>query len=298
VTAILLLVAIVGVVAGGAWLRQRRSDREISSIDQHRSTLTTLASIERRTDVRSLRRSRPSDSAATVLPRVDPGNDHLHVEDRGFGEQVYVFDDAKPFTDAPSLDVEEQRRADWAIHHMGSNHRGRHPLGLWMAVGLLAVAVAIGALVEHQSGTTPVVTLPPSSTTTTSTTTTTLPDAVPPVSSGPGVATYAVSTPTYAITVHPASPCWVQITGTGSSTTLFAATVPVHGGATIPLTEGASVSIGSPSGVQILLNGAPIKLPTLASPTVLTFTVPVPSSTTSTVPSATTTTLPSNVLTG
>jgi len=72
----------------------------------------------------------------------------------------------------------------------------------------------------------------------------------------------------------------------------------LHGGATIPLTEGASVSIGSPSGVQILLNGAPIKLPTLASPTVLTFTVPVPSSTTSTVPSATTTTLPSNVLTG
>lgn len=295
-TAIVLLVVIIALVGAGAWLRQRRSDREISSVDRHRSTLSTLGGMQRAGDLSAIRRARPMGSGR-ALPMVDPSVDHVHAEVRPDGERVFVFDDAKPYSAAAAvLDAAEQRRADWAINHMASHHRTRHPLGLWVAVGLLAVVVAIGALVEHQTTAAPLVTLP-APTTTSSTTSTTLPPDEHPIAAGAGTATYLAGAASYTVTIDPAGPCWVQVAATGSNATLFAATVQPGKGAAIALTSGAAVSIGSPSGVRVLLDGTPLQLPSLASPTVLTFTVPTTSTTTSTVPISTTT-LPPNALTG
>ncbi len=296
-TALLLLLGVVALVGLAAWLRQRRHERELSSISQYRSALSTLAEMQHSSARHTLRvfgeDELPPDHTFDVeQPRLDPSYDGGRVVTGLDGAPIYVFDDARPLERKVELDLEERRRTDWAINHMGGQ-RGRHPIGLWIAAGALTLVVVIGAIAESRHGTSgplPVAT----STTIAHTTTTVTPVALQPTSQSAGAATYLTAAKEYVVTVTPASPCWIQVTGLDSHTTPYAETVA--GGVTkqLQLSEPATVSLGSPSGATATLDGVPLVFPPIGSPMVLTFGMTTVQTTTTT----TTSTLPNNVLTG
>jgi len=294
-TALLLLLAIVVLVGLAAWIRQRRHSAELSSISDYRHALSTLAAMQHTTAEHHLRvfgqdEAVPSHLSGVTAPRLDAEFDGGRMVIGADGEPIYVFDEVRPPVMTPSQTGERGREADWAINHMSGGFGRRRPIGLFVAGIAIALFVVAGALFENRQPTPTPVTI---ATTTTSTTSTTLPPAAAPLSQGPGVATYATVGTDYTVVVTPASTCWVQVEGLTSKTTPYAETV--NGGVKKDLTlkEPATVSLGSPTGAVVLLDGVPLEMPPVGSPTVLTFQVPGTTTTTTT-----STTLPNNVLTG
>ena len=279
------------------WLRQRRHERELSSISQYRSALSTLAEMQHSSARHTLRVLQedelpPEHAFGVEQPRLDPSYDGGRVVTGADGAPIYVFDDARPLERNVELDVEERRRTDWAINHMGGQRR-RHPIGLWIAAGALALIVVVGAIVESRHGLTGPLAVA-TTTTVVHTTTTVTPVALQPTSQSTGAASYLTAAKDYVVTVTPASACWIQVTGLDSHTTPYAETVA--GGVTkqLQLSEPATVSLGSPSGATATLDGVPLVFPPVGSPTLLTFGMTTAQTTTTT----TTSTLPNNVLTG
>jgi hypothetical protein len=294
-TALLLLLAIVVLVGLAAWIRQRRHSAELSSISDYRHALSTLAAMQHTSADHHLKvfgegEAAPTHSSGIAAPRLDEHLDSGRLVIGADGEPIYVFDEVRPPPLVERRTTERGRESQWALEHMTGGFGRRRPLGLFIAGGAIALFVIVGAVIESRQPTPAPVTIP---TTSTSTTTTTLPPAAAPLSQGPGVATYATVGTNYTVTVTPASPCWVQVEGLTSKTTPYAETVNGQTKKVLTLNEPATVSLGSPTGAVVLLDGVPLQLPTAGSPTILTFTVPGTTTTTTT-----STTLPSNVLTG
>ncbi len=294
-TALLLLLAIVALVALAAWIRQRRHSAELSSINDYRHALSTLAAMQHTSAEHRLRvlgegEPAPSHLGGVVPPRLDPEFDGGRVVMGADGEPIYVFDEVRPPPAPVSQHGERRRETDWAINHMSGGFGRRRPVGLFIAGIAIALFVIVGAVFENRQPSPTLVTI---ATTTSTTTSTTLPPAAAPLSQGPGVATYATVGANYTVLVLPASACWVQVEGLTSKTTPYAETV--NGGVRKQLTlnEPATVSLGSPTGAVVLLDGVPLQMPPVGSPTVLTFDVPGTTTTTTT-----STTLPNNVLSG
>jgi len=294
-TALLLLLAIVVLVALAAWIRQRRHSAELSSISDYRHALSTLAAMQHNSAEHHLRvfgegEDVPSHLGGVAPPRLDPDFDGGRVVIGADGEPMYVFDEVRPPQSSTMLPGERRREAEWAITHMSGGFGRRRPVGLFIAGIAIALFVVVGAVVENRQPSPTPVTI---ATTTTSTTTTTLPPPAAPISQGPGVATYATIGANYTVVVTPASACWVQVEGLTSKTTPYAETVSGGVAKQLILSEPATVSLGSPTGAIVLLDGVPLQMPAVGSPTVLTFEVPGTTTTTTT-----STTLPNNVLSG
>ncbi len=313
-----ILIAVVALAVGLiAWLRRRRVDREISSIDHYRRALSTLQEMQHEAPPRPLRVLHEGDAVSSFRadvapPRLDPKAEGSRLVERAADDPVYVFDDSRPLDHGAPLAEDERRQNDWAVHHMGGSrhHRGRPktpPLGVLVAAGVLIVLLAIGISIEvRQHG------AAPSTGATTTTTaphhkapTTTVPvTQLAPVAQGPGTATYVTGSAGYTLAVTVASPCWVQATELATGKVTFAQVVNPGAAQPIALTGTATVSLGSPSGTSMSVNGTPITYPSaIALPFVLTFTphqtvttttTTQPSSSTSTTSSAPTTTTTSN----
>ncbi len=292
-TALLLLLAIVVLVALAAWIRQRRHSAELSSISDYRHALSTLAAMQHTTAEHHLRvfgegEAAPAHEAGVARPRLESEFDGGHVELDADGQPIYVFDEVRPPQVSMLQQSDRRRENDWAINHMSGGFGRRRPVGLFIAGAAIALFVIVGAIFENRQPSQTPVTI---ATTTTSTTSTTLPPASPPISQGPGVATYATVGTDYTVTVTPALNCWVQVEGLVSKTTPYAETVGGGVKKVLTLNEPVTVSLGSLAGTLVLLDGVPLQLPVAGSPTVLTFESPQQVTTTTT-----STTLPDNVL--
>ncbi len=103
------------------------------------------------------------------------------------------------------------------------------------------------------------------------TTPTTLPSAIVASSTGPGVATYPVSSSAYSVTVTATGPCWVLARSVTTGATLWTGTLQNGTVQTIPAVGTTAVELGSLAGA-LKVGTVPVVLPhPLATPFVATF---------------------------
>ncbi len=287
-----VIVVVLALVVGVAWLVRRRGGDETHSVEGYRSTLDTLGGMRART------------STVRVLGQSDETNDPPRPPARDL-----VFEDPVP-TAPPALGRRGQDRAMSAMNHR-PRRLGAPVLVAVVVVALLVVVVVIGARAQHHhsnntattttaghgkttsttghGGTTTTAAHGTTSTTghsrTTTTTapkvtTTTVPSSFTATASTATSATYVPPTPSYTLTLTATTgACWVTVkSSTGSS--VFSQTLAAGQSKSMPLTGASTIDLGAPGALTLTLDRKPVVLPNgYQTPFVMTFQPAATSST-------------------
>ncbi len=270
--AISLLVVIALAVVGVALLRYRKLRRdEMRALEKR--PVSSLAPPP--SPYQPSRGVKIIDGGVTPTPRGAPERPRLDPD------RTYVFSDLTPSEREALATPRSRHDAQWALER--SSHGTRLSPGsariLIGVLGAMVLLIIAGALIRHSSHAGAHASTTSSSTSTTTTTAApsgTWPTTLTASSYANGVATYAMASNSYTVSVTGRSgPVWVVMNMGPHNTLEYQGKVNAGSTYTLTLTGHGTVSLGSPKNATVSINTHAVVFPSAPSaPLILSLTVP------------------------